>query len=99
MRSLIQVEPDRAPGPVYSKTFRIGPEAVLQEQMPVCAASTEDYKVTLFRQAGDRRQLVVSDKTVVKLDSSNRNQVWLVNDDPEFLDLLAARIELAAEGA
>ena len=82
--AVIQVEPDRAPGPVYSKTFRIGPKAILQEQMPICGAATENYKVTLFRQMDGRRQLIISDKTVTKLDVSSRNQVWLVNDDPEF---------------
>lgn len=81
--AVVQLEPEGAGGPVYSKRIRIGPAAALSDRLPVTTSYTENYQVWVFHK-GVRTGSPAAGKIMVRLEQSQRPALFLLNDDPEF---------------
>ena len=67
-------------GPVYAKTFTVGPEAVLDDRFAVTTSPTESYDATLVVNG----IVVGRDKIAVKLDTGSKFPLFVITDDPDF---------------
>lgn len=85
----VVIEPEGG-GPVYAKTVRIGPQAVLEDRVQIVTSAVESYEAGIWYE-GNR---IAKDKVATRLETAGRLPFFLLNDDYDFSgasDLIRAK--------
>ena len=78
----VRLEPEGG-GTLFTRNLTIPPRSEWEDSAPILTSPVESYQVSLLLNG----ETVARDKALIRLESSNRHTVVVINDDPDYAGL------------